>query len=339
VWWSGLEPAARDLVRGRDDPDDLRLGDVVHRWDGGAPQLRAGQPALIGFPCDLGVRRNGGRAGAALAPDRIRQFLYRLTACDAVAGIALDWLTVHDLGNVRLGRDLESGQQALGAVVAGALAAGAVPIVLGGGHETAFGHYLGYVAAGLNAAIINIDAHLDVRPFPAGGHSGSPFRQAFEHPSRPLLPGRYVVVGAQRQSVAKSHAEYVRRHSGRIHWLPVDGCVAGLVQSVREELANFEAQGSGIFLTVDADAFRQADVPGTSAPSPIGLDGAAWPDIAFQAGCSRAVRSLEVVEVNPSVDRDDQSSRWAALGIRQFLLALTMRDRTPDAAEQTRTTQ
>jgi len=333
AWWSGLEPAASAVVRGRGDSEDPRLGDVVRRWDGGKPQFRARQPVLIGFPCDEGVRRNGGRPGAALAPDRVRQFLYRLTACDPVSGISLDCLGLLDLGNVRVGRDLECGQRSLGAAVAGALNAGAVPIVLGGGHETAFGHYLGYVTAGLNAAIINIDAHLDVRPFADGGHSGSPFRQAFEHPSRPLLPGRYVVIGAQRQSVAKAHADYVGQRGGRIHWLPASDSMVSLLRIVREEVENFESQGIAVLLTIDADAFVQADVPGTSAPSPVGLKGAAWPDIAFLAGCSRAVRSLEVVEVNPSLDRDDQSSRWAALGIRQFLVALATRDRTLDNDE------
>jgi formiminoglutamase len=330
AWWSGLEPAASEVVCGRGDPEDPRLGDLVRRWDGGPPQLRAGQPVLIGFPCDEGVRRNSGRPGAALAPERIRQFLYRLTARDAPSATSLECLGLLDLGNLRVGQNLESRQQALGAAVAGVLQADGVPVVLGGGHETAFGHYLGYVGADLNAAIINIDAHLDVRPFPEGGHSGSPFRQAFEHLSRPLLPGRYVVVGAQRQSVAKAHAEYVSRHGGRIYWLPASSSIGGLQQNLREELHNFDSSGVPILLTVDADAFRQADVPGTSAPSPVGLEGATLSEIAFAAGCCRAVRSLEIVEVNPSLDRDDQSSRWAALGIRQFLVGLAARGQTYD---------
>ena len=54
--------------------------------------------------------------------------------------------------------------------------------------------------------------------------------------------------------------------------------------SARAELGRFDLDDAPVLLTVDADAFRQSDVPGTSAPSPVGLDGAAWPEIALMAG-------------------------------------------------------
>ena len=94
-----------------------------------------------------------------------------------------------------------------------------MPIVLGGGHETAYGHYLGYVRAGRETAIVNLDAHLDVRPLRDGrGHSGSPFRQALEHPTQPLRGDRYVVLGAQPFAVSRAHQAYVQEKDGVIHW-------------------------------------------------------------------------------------------------------------------------
>jgi formiminoglutamase len=326
-WWSGLEPVPASLIFVRGDGDDPRLGDIAQRWDGDHPTLRAGEPVVIGFPCEEGVRRNGGRPGAATAPDSIRHFLYRLTTWDGVTGIDLAGSGLLDLGNVRVTPDLEASQRQLGEVVAAVLRAEAIPIVLGGGHETAFGHFLGYVAAGMDAAIINVDAHLDVRPFPNGGHSGSPFRQAIEHAERPLKSGSYRVIGAQRQSVARTHAEYVERHGGRIHWLPPFASPDWALPILADELDRMEAACSDVLLSIDADAFRQAGVPGTSAPSAIGLDAAAWPEIAFRAGARASVRSLELVEVNPTFDRDGQTARWAALGLRQFLVGLATRSR------------
>jgi formiminoglutamase len=324
-WWSGLDPVSPDLTRGRGDPEDLRLGDVVRRWEGGAPKVQSGQPILVGFPSDEGVRRNGGRPGSARAPDRIREFLYRLTAWDGVAGVDLADSGLLDMGNVHVDQELEQVQQRLGVVVAALLRADAVPIVLGGGHETTYGHFLGYVGATLNAAIINVDAHLDVRPYPNGAHSGSPFRQALEHADRPVTFGGYAVIGAQRQSVAKSHAEFVLAHGGRLHWLPALASPDWPLSVLAGELENMEARTDSVLLTVDADAFRQSHVPGTSAPSPVGLDGATWPEIAYLAGRRLSVRSIDLVEVNPAVDPDGQSSRWAALGIRQFLVGLAER--------------
>jgi formiminoglutamase len=288
---------------------------------------------LIGFPCDEGVRRNKGRPGSARAPDAIRDALYRLTSWDAITGVDLAGSGLLDLGNARVGPDLEAAQKRLGEVVAGVLGAGAIPIVLGGGHETAYGHFLGYVGAGIDAAIINVDAHLDVRTYAEGGHSGSPFRQAVEHPSRPLQSGRYAVIGAQRQSVARSHVDFVAEQGGRIHWLPVMPPPDWAVGMLKLELDNSPSRAESVLLTVDADAFRQAHVPGTSAPSPVGLDGEAWPEIALLAGSRPAVRSIDLVEVNPAFDRDGQTTRWAALGVRQFLVGLAARRADSDPGE------
>jgi formiminoglutamase len=281
------------------------------------------QPVVIGFPCDVGVRRNHGRPGAALAPDAIREKLYRLTSWDGPSGVDLAALDLLDLGNVIVSEDLEAAQQQLGAIVATVLHSGAVPLILGGGHETAFGHYLGY--AGLDCGIINVDAHLDVRPFPQGAHSGSPFRQALEHAAHPLEPGRYVVVGAQRQSVARAQWQFVQDHQGRVHWLKADTGRGEIVRLFADELDRLGRQGAAILVTVDADAFCQTAVPGCSAPNPAGLEGAAWPALAERAGADPHVRSLEIVEVNPLFDRDQQTARWAALGLRQFLVGLAAR--------------
>ena len=198
AWSTRLDP----VVPLRPSPpraDDLRLGDYVEFWSGGPSPLRPGRPVLIGFPQDAGVRRNAGRPGAAGAPLAIRRWLYRLTPWDAITGADLTRINLLDLGNVRSGDDVEASQAALAAVVAAVRTAGGLPVVLGGGHETAYGCFLGHVAVAPAVAIVNIDAHLDVRPTLDGrGHSGSSFRQALEHPTHPLTPGCYVCLGRSR---------------------------------------------------------------------------------------------------------------------------------------------
>jgi formiminoglutamase len=328
-----LEPAPAELFFSRGDPEDPRLGDVVKRWTGGPMEPKPGQPVLIGFPCDEGVRRNGGRVGAAGAPRAIREQFYRYTSWEPrslrLAGkstaVDLSSLRTVDAGDIRPDGTLEDRQARLGEAVAAVLRASAVPVILGGGHETAFGHYLGYAAARMNCAIINIDAHLDVRPYPHGGHSGSPFRQAFEHEPHALGHGCYAVIGAQRQSMAQAHWDFVQQHGGRIHWLDAPGMADQAIPCFVDELNTFVRGRRDVLLTIDADAFRQADVPGVSAPNPAGLDGILGPEMALLAGATPRVRSFEIVEVNPRFDCDGQTARWAALCVRQFLVGLASR--------------
>jgi formiminoglutamase len=251
--------------------------------------------------------------------------LYRFTTWDSLTNIDLASLDCVDLGNLPVVSDVAKGQAQLGNVLGELLKDQAVPIVLGGGHETAFGHYLGYAAANLACGIINFDAHLDVRPFPNGPHSGSSFRQAMEYAPFPLKPGRYVVIGAQRQCVAQAHAQWVQKQQGRIYWLEEVSSRQKTTQVFEEELQRLGKECARIMVSVDADVFRQADVPGTSAPSPMGLQGSLFSEIALKAGSHSQVGSMEIVEINPQYDRDNQSVCWAALGIRQFLIGLASR--------------
>jgi formiminoglutamase len=229
-----------------------------------------------------------------------------------------------DIGNVRIHGDLEESQETLGAVVAHVLQTGAVPIVLGGGHETAYGHYLGYVKAKKPVGVINIDAHLDVRPLIDGkGHSGSPFRQMLEHPDQPLRPQNYICLGAQLHTVSRAHYQYAKERGCSITWelelFAVDESLAEHVKRIAQ------ASACSTLLTIDADAFQVADVPGVSAPNVKGLSGFTAFHCAGWAGRSPAVSSIELVEINPRFDRDGQSARWAALVIWNFLTGLAVR--------------
>jgi formiminoglutamase len=324
AWFTRLEPIAPILpaVQRADDP---RLGGRATFWAGtAAPALRRNQPVLIGFPQDEGVRRNGGRVGAAAAPGEIRKWLYALTPWHGGENMDLGALGLLDLGDVRITADLEASQAALGEVIAGVLAAGAVPIVLGGGHETAFGHYLGYANLRRPVAIVNLDAHLDVRPCLDGrGHSGSPFRQALEHPAQPLPGKHYACLGAQPFSVNRAHADYVVRAGGAIGWA---ADVRGrLVERLVKLFDNANAEGCQVYVTVDSDVVCTADVPGVSAPNVLGLSAEEVCAGARLAGAAAVVASFDVVEINPALDRDGQSSRWAALLIWHFLAGLAFR--------------
>jgi formiminoglutamase len=293
--------------------NDPRLSDLLSD-DSSSPAA-----VLIGFPQDDGVKRNGGRPGAAKAPDLIRQFLLKMTPHAVYHERHSRFLnSLFDAGNIAVTDQMENHQDALGDEVSKWLQKGAVPVILGGGHETSFGHFSGYAKSNLDVNIINIDAHTDVRPFKNGlPHSGSPFRQSLEHPS-----GRckgYNVIGLSLSSVAADHIRYIEEMGGNYTYRSET-----TLEVVEEALNN--ATSDHLMITMDMDAVHQWAAPGVSAPAAIGLDPELWLKMAFLFGNHPKVSSFDLCEVNPEFDRDHQTVRFAAATIWNFLLGLALRE-------------
>src|SRR5262249_1804223 len=143
------------------------------------------------------------------------------------------------------------------------------------------------------------------------GNSGTPFRQALEYPDQPLPGDHYVCLGLQPHAVARAHLEYARQKGCIVHWR--DECKGKLEQIFTRELTRLERAGCQVYVTVDADVVDASTVPGVSAPNSLGLDGEEVIACLRLAGRSPVVASCDVVEINPAVDHDGHSTRWAAL--------------------------
>ncbi len=309
-----MELRKPDIALPPEREDDPRIG---HLFGKRVTRPEDAWVVLVGFPSDEGVRRNQGRLGAAQAPDRIREQLFKMTPDARQPEAFVKWIMhAYDLGNVVLKHSLEESQKRLGALVAPFLRRRIPVIILGGGHETAYGHFLGYVQAEMNIHVLNWDAHLDVRPLLEGrGHSGSPFRQMLEHPSKRCQ--HYRVVGALPHSVSLAHLEYLRAKGGICIW--------------REEVDNrtleqiYLETRVPLMVSFDLDAVDQAFAPGVSAPAAGGFQSAEWLKAAYLAGASLHVCSVDVVEYNPRFDIDNQTARLAALTVWHVIAGLATR--------------
>lgn len=290
---------------------DLRLRDFFNRVPGNGSKVH-----ILEFPSDRGVFINGGRPGSAKAPELIRARLNNLTPHAKYYQKHIEILerTFH-AGTILCENEVKKDQERLGTAIQKRLDSGLIPIIIGGGHETSFGHFLGYVKSNRKVTIINIDAHTDVRELKNGSpHSGSPFRQAVEHASGNCKG--YHVFGLNPASVSSQHYQYVKKYGSSVF----EG------DTTKDAIINRMKNTEGdVMITMDMDAVNHAYAPGVSSPNPAGLTKELWLDLAFEFGKNLKVTSFDLCEVNPVYDRDNQTVRLAAMTIWQFLLGLSMR--------------
>jgi formiminoglutamase len=291
--------AAPDLATwtGRTDgtgPEHLRWHQAVRPY---RPDTTGSACVFVGFASDEGVRRNKGRPGAADGPAALR------TALSPMALPAP--LAAFDAGTVAVADNrLEDGQRELGRVVGALLDAGHFPVVLGGGHEVAYGSYLGLSRSSRRGRIgvLNLDAHFDLRA-DALPSSGTPFRQMLE--DTPTL--RYDVVGVSQPSNTTVLFDTAERLG--VRYLLDDECDRAAVTDFVEA---FLGDVDLVYLTIDLDVLPAAVAPGVSAPAAYGV-----PLETVQAICDRVAASgklavCDIAELNPRLDIDGRTARTAA---------------------------
>jgi len=291
-------------------PEHARWHALVQPW---APGAAASGVVVVGFACDEGVHRNLGRIGATGGPTAIRR---------ALGPLAAPGVEVRDAGDAVVATDLEAGQAKLGAVVAAILEAGALPVVLGGGHEVAFASYLGWSARlahgepsdrpdGAPApeprwGILNLDAHFDLRDAPHPT-SGTPFLQAARAERAAGRPFRYAVVGVSRAN--NTRALFDTAAALGVTFLDDAGCEpASVVAFVDGWLAGVDR----VHLSIDLDVLPASVAPGVSAPAGFGIGLDAVRAAVRTVAASGKLGLLEVAELNPRFDSDDRTARVAA---------------------------
>ncbi len=297
--------------RGRTDPED---GDRAQRF---YHLMGDGNRALIGFACDVGVSRNQGRSGASEGPSAIRQAL-------ASVAVPINAPLISDLGTVAVeGDDLEAGQTELSAVLAKALTDHNRVLVMGGGHETAFGSFSGLRQAHPEAqiGIINFDAHLDLRAIgEAGPSSGTPFYQIHQ-----MDPDRfdYLCIGAASESNTQALLDRAKDlNVGIVSDKEVNTDIDAGYAAIRSMIDRSDL----IYLTIDLDLMPSEQAPGVSAPAARGVPFTTVETlVAFVL--SEATRAgvrvplADIVELSPPFDQDGRTAKRAAYLARQILLA------------------
>ena len=293
-------------VDAEESGDSTRWHQQVHAFDAAA---RDGV-ALIGFAVDEGVRRNGGRPGAAQGPRALRSALANMP----VLGEPALW----DAGDVECpgaasDDALEAAQEALAQCVAAVMAQGCRPLVLGGGHEVAWGTFQGLMRARPDLKrplIVNLDAHFDLRQA-ARGNSGTPFRQIAQWCLAQGLPFDYHVLGISR--FANTRALFDRADAlGVRYWLDEALQRPAQMAEAQASLAQALQACDGVYLTVCLDVLPAPIAPGVSAPATLGLPLAQVETVIDQVLASGRLVASDIAELNPALDPAGVTARVAA---------------------------
>lgn len=288
----------------RDDPNDPRLGEAV-QFD--EKFYADSQIVLLGCPQDEGIRRNGGRIGAAAAPDEIRLYFYRLVAPDRFPRI-------FDLGNTVIRATLEETHQQHREIVRQVIRDGKTLIVLGGGNDVSYPDCSGLAMEVAEILAFNVDAHFDVRADDPC-NSGTPYRQLIEEAL--ITPQKFYEMGWQPFANASTYLRYLNDH--KVHHYNIHKIREIGVHTVFQTiLSNITVDA--IFWGLDMDVVQASDAPGVSAPNPTGLTAAEFCKVAEIAGQDKRSRIFEITEVNPTYDIDRRTCRLAAAAIFYFLL-------------------
>jgi arginase len=280
--------------------------------------------AIIGAALDLGA----GRRGVDMGPSAIRY----AGLDDRLAGLGYD---IADWGNVetavaeatasgspqaRFLTEIKEACERVAGLVQRAVREGRIPVVLGGDHSVALGTLGGLAAARGPGGVLWFDAHGDLNTpetSPSGNVHGMPLAAAlgragdgFASDSWPLPaldPERVMLIGVR--SLDEGERAFVRA-SGMGVYTMTELDRRGVEPVVREALERVDGPAF-VHVSLDMDVVEPEVAPGVGTPVRGGLSYREAHLAMELVAESEVLDSLEIVEVNPILDRENATAQLA----------------------------
>jgi len=310
-------PVLSELFFSKNDNEDPRLGDIFrpHAGEYGAQDF-----VLLGYPDDEGIRLNGGRIGAAAAPDKIRQFLYKMTPPESYFTHYKKNRQFLDYGNLQIAGEIALRHLTALKTLNTLYSFNSKVITLGGGHDYGYPDGASFIQfySGIGRPkplIINFDAHLDVRSAAKGLNSGTPFyRLKTDFGDKFSL----LEIGLQSQCNSVFHWRWAKDHN--IQTVSLDEIEDSAWQAAYQNKFIQELKpNTPVLISFDIDALIASEAGGCSQAWMTGLrlnDCLKFLSFIYKTADTRGIG---IYEVSPALDRDFQTSKTAALLIHHFL--------------------
>lgn len=312
------EAPSKNHWQGRSGPhDDKRLHQVVELIDLNTMHLTSIKQSsliIIGFCCDEGVKRNLGRQGAAKGPMELRKQLAKLPY--------LGNLSLLDVGNIHcVNDDLELAQNELAKLINFCHQQGHKTLVFGGGHETAWGHYLGLKPHYTSLGCFNFDAHFDLRTHHQST-SGTPFLQIATDCRASQRAFNYFCYGIQK--TANTSDLYRKANELNVSFIEAEKISLMHVNDFQQNVKQFIEKVDALYLSICMDVFNGSLAPGVSATAPLGLMPWHVFPVLNQLINSKKVISIDIVELAPKLDRDSLTALLASSVAAEVIYSLNI---------------
>lgn len=270
---------------------------------------------ILGLPEDIGVKANMGRPGTATAWPNFLQSFLNIQHNRYCKG---HWITL--LGAFDFSEEMQLASQLdatlkddrkklydlvsridkeVAHCVSQIVTAGKIPILIGGGHNNAYGNIKGMaLAKGKSVNVINFDAHTDFRPL-EGRHSGNGFSYAMEEG----FLKNYFIFGLHESYTSKGVFNEIKKLSEKVKYNSYEQmCIRG-EKSFETELINAQKhiEQTVFGLEVDLDSIP---LVASSAITPSGFSVEQLRQFIHHFARLRNVGYLHICEGAPILDSD-----------------------------------
>jgi formiminoglutamase len=295
---------------------------------------------LVGLPEDIGVRANFGRGGAHTAWEPALTNLLNIQSNAFFKGEELLVLGHIDFDDLlkraqKLDSNSEKGIETLRSlcaevdkrvapVIQSIVEAGKIPLVIGGGHNNAYGNMKG-VAMGLAASgklkntsinCINCDAHSDFRAL-EGRHSGNGFSYAFQE----KFLDKYAIVGLHENYNSANVLKELKKHAKKIQYSFLEDILIREKTSFNKAISNALSFVSTSYYGVELDMDAIENIP-SSAKTSSGISANEARKFVSQAAQHKKVAYLHITEAAPilsHIKTDNKTGKLIAYLLTDFM--------------------
>jgi formiminoglutamase len=303
------------------DTEVTKVSELIRDWKGSP----IGGIALIGAPLS---KPSISHSGASFAPTTIRKALSSCSTYAIDEDINID-LPITDVGDIEMHvTNINESHDRINAMIQTFLQdnPSAFPIILGGDHSISAPSLKGFSSAKGKVGVIQFDAHHDLRNVQDGGPSnGTPFRQLIETGT---IKGKHLLqIGIRNFANSKQYSTYAEKEGITVLTMK-DVTECNIEEKIESWMDRIKDEVDAVYISVDMDVLDQAFAPGCPAIGPGGMDSATLLSLMSFLGSKKQVTGMDIVEIDPTIDFRDMTSKVAAHVILSFIVG-RMNEKSP----------